>query len=82
MLQKLVTHYAEEAGISMVTDVQNGTIVVPRKGKNLVQWAIINMDGKGGAVTVPISFKDSFTGTLEEAGRVFVGPYDCKVIEF
>lgn len=81
MLQTLVTHYAEEAGINMVTDVQTGTIVVPRKGENLVQWVIINMDGKGGAVTVPAPFKDVFTGEQKISGKVSVDPYECKVLE-
>jgi beta-galactosidase len=82
MLRKLVAHYAGEAGITIATDVQPGTLVVPRRGKDFIQWVIINMDGKGGAVTVPVPFKDAFTGGLEEAGRVSIGPYDCRVIEF
>jgi beta-galactosidase len=82
MLRNLVAYYAGEAGITIATDVQPGTLVVPRKGKDFIQWVIINMDGKGGAVTVPVPFKDAFTGGLEEAGRVSIGPYDCRVIEF
>ncbi len=82
MLQKLVVHYAQDAGIKLAADVQAGTMVVPRKGKNSVMWVIINMDGNGGTVTLPESYKDVFTGELMASGRVKVEPYECKVLEF
>jgi beta-galactosidase len=82
MLQKLVVHYAQDAGIKLATDVQAGTMVVPRKGRNSEMWVIINMDGKGGTVTLPEAYKDAFTGELMASGRVSVEPYECKVLEF
>jgi beta-galactosidase len=81
MLRRLVAHYAGEAGITRAVKGQPGTLVVPRKGKDFVQWVVINIDGKGGEVTIPVPYKDAFSGRQEEAGKFNIGPYDCKVIE-
>lgn len=82
MLEALVRHYAEEAVISSRSDVTPGTIVAPRKGENGLVWIVVNMDGKGGSVTLPEAGTDLLTHRLEKAGRLAVGPHEYRVIQF
>lgn len=54
LLKRMIRHYAEEAGVTVKTDASPGTIVAPRMredGKEV--WIVVNMDGKGGTVTIP-----------------------------
>lgn len=81
MLRRLLIHYAKEANISLLYDVTPGTIVVPRKGKDFLQWAIINMDGKGGEVTLPMNCKDALTDEAIVDEKIHIEAYDCRVVE-
>lgn len=81
MLRALLKHYAKEAGITIATDVTPGTIVIPREGKNTIQWVIVNMNGKGGAVTLPAQLKDAFTGEAVIDNNIKIEPYGCRVME-
>lgn len=82
MLEALVRHYAAEAAISVRSDVTPGTIVAPRKGDNGLVWIIVNMDGKGGSVTLPEAGMDLLTNRSAKAGRLAVGPHEYRVIQF
>ncbi|WP_276736601.1 beta-galactosidase [Bacillus sp. (in: firmicutes)] len=82
MLEALVRHYAAEAAISIRSDVTPGTIVAPRKGDNGLVWIIVNMDGKGGSVTLPEAGTDLLTNRSAIAGRLAVGPHEYRVIQF
>lgn len=82
MLGNVIMHYAKVAGVSVASNVNPGTIVVPRKGKGFSQWVIINLDGKGGSVTIPQNSKDSFSGEIISDEKVYVEPYECKVIQY
>ncbi|RKL65021.1 beta-galactosidase, partial [Salipaludibacillus neizhouensis] len=83
LLMKLIDHYATEAGVSVRTDVTNGTIVAPRiddEGKQ--SWVIVNMDGEGGSVTIPEKAMDRLTEEMISAGRLEIGPYEYRIISF
>ncbi|MCI3923985.1 beta-galactosidase [Paenibacillus sp. TRM 82003] len=83
MLKKLIEHYSAEAGVTVRTDVTNGTIVAPRRGDGGEQlWVIVNMDGKGGAVTVMREGVDLLTNEPVERGTVEVGEFEYKMIRF
>ena len=83
LLQKLVDHYSKEASVKLRTDVTNGTIVAPRKGKdgNSV-WFIINLNGEGGSVTLPAEGIDLLTNKPVKEGKLEVGKFAYKVIQF
>ncbi|MED4959177.1 Beta-galactosidase C-terminal domain, partial [Paenibacillus macerans] len=81
LLQKLIGHYAGEAGVALQSDVTPGTLVVPRTGDDGHDlWVIINMDGLGGTVTLPREGLDAVTGRKTAAGAFAVAAYECRVI--
>jgi beta-galactosidase len=82
LLRSLITHYAEEAGVTVRSDVTKGTIVAPRRGDGYDVWVVVNMDGAGGSVTLP---KDGFDPVTQErypAGKLELGRFEYKVIQF
>lgn len=82
MLEALVRHYAGEAAVSVRSDVTPGTVVAPRKGENGLVWVIVNMDGKGGSVTLPEEGTDLLANRSVGAGRLSVGQHEYRVIQF
>lgn len=82
MLSELINHYATEAGIERFK-VTPGTMVclrVASDGKNI--WVIVNMDGKGGSVTLPQGGLDLLTGDKLPSGPLEVKPYGYDVVRF
>lgn len=82
MIRAMIMHYAEEAGITLKTDVSEGTIVAPRRGDGFKIWVIINMDGKGGSVTIPSSAVNVITGRPVPPGKHEIGSYEYEIIRF
>lgn len=82
LLNKLIEHYAEEANVQLKTNVSTGTIVAPRDKNGEVTWVIVNMDGKGGTVTLPSASHDAISGEFISQGIVEIGPFEHKVIQF
>ncbi|MDF2792152.1 MAG: beta-galactosidase, partial [Neobacillus sp.] len=82
LLQKLVDHYSQEASLTMRTDVSKGTIVAPRQGDGYTVWFIINMDGNGGSVTIPLTGLDLKTNKVVEPGKLELGRFEYKMIKF
>lgn len=82
LLQKLVNHYAEEAEISLRTDVSEGTIVAPRQGDGYTVWFVINMDGNGGSVTIPQAGTDLQTNSSIEPGKLEIGKFEYRIFQF
>ncbi|MNO32578.1 Beta-galactosidase YesZ [compost metagenome] len=80
LLRAVIGHYAQQAGITMRSDASPGTIVCPRQQDGREIWAIVNMDGKGGSVTLPRSGEDALTGAALAAGPLTLGAYDYRVI--
>ncbi|MBY0144421.1 beta-galactosidase [Neobacillus niacini] len=82
LLQKLVNHYSEEANVTLRSDVTQGTIVAPRQGDGFTVWFVINMDGNGGSVTLPQQGVDLQTNTVIEAGKLEIGKFEYRMIQF
>ena len=82
LLQKLVNHYSQEANITMRSDVSEGTIVAPRQGDGFTVWFVINMDGKGGSVTLPQQGIDLQSNSVIEPGKLEIGKFEYKMIQF
>ena len=82
MLQKMLLHYLEQSGSQSIYNTEPGTIVVPRKGQNLEQLIVINMDGQGGSVKIRRAGYDALAGQRKDAGEIKVEPYGCLVVEF
>lgn len=81
MLCKLIRHYTDEAGVTVKSDVTPGTLVAPRQGANgQLVWIIVNMDGRGGSVTLPCQGTDTLTGDEVPPGQVAVEPFGYKAI--
>ncbi|QHZ46474.1 beta-galactosidase [Bacillus sp. NSP9.1] len=81
MLKKLISHYAEEAGVTLGTDVTPGTIVAPRRGMDGLVWVVVNMDGKGGQVTLLDRGTDLISGE-PMSGCLMLKPHEHRVICF
>ncbi|MBB6633984.1 beta-galactosidase [Cohnella thailandensis] len=82
LLEKLMLHYADEAHVSVRSDVSGGTIVAPRRGDGYDLWVVVNMDGSGGSVTLPRPGWDPSTGEALPPGELRVGRYEFKIVRF
>ncbi|CAG7638101.1 Beta-galactosidase YesZ [Paenibacillus allorhizosphaerae] len=82
LLQKLIEYYADEARVTLRTDVTKGTIVAPRQGDGYTLWVIVNMDGSGGSVTIPQEGLDVLSRSKVDPGPLHVGPYEHLIIRF
>ena len=82
MLRVMITHYVKECGIKMCSDVSEGTIIVPREGDGFKVWIIINMDGKGGCVTLPATCIDEITGEELRCCILEIGCFEYRVVRF
>ncbi|MDQ0873641.1 beta-galactosidase [Paenibacillus sp. V4I3] len=82
MVKKLIDHYAVDAHVRLRTDVTVGTIVAPRQGDGYHLWVIINMDGKGGSVTIPQEGYDLLAQTGIKPGKLEIGKYEYRIIRF
>lgn len=81
MLQKLFLRYLKETGETVVLP-SAGTMAVQREGAGVRQWVCVNMDGKGGSVTLPRACRDTLNQEDLQAGAVFVPPYGVRVLEY
>lgn len=83
LLRKLIRHYADKAKVTGLSDASPGTIVAPRRGADgQVVWIIVNMDGRGGSVTLPSPGTDAVTGDELPAGKAYVDAFEYKAILF
>ncbi|HBQ63442.1 MAG TPA: beta-galactosidase [Clostridiales bacterium] len=80
MLGSILRYYAAEAGIRMRWDVSAGTIVAPRHSKGKRIWIIVNMDGKGGTVTLPKAGTDLLCQEPVPQGPLKIDRYGYKAI--
>jgi beta-galactosidase len=78
----MIGRYADEAGVTLRTDVTPGTIVAPRQGDGCRVWVVVNMDGAGGTVTVPQRCFDMLAQRPVEPGPLAVGRYEYRVLRF
>ncbi len=78
----MLIHYGNEANVTRRADTTKGTIVAPRVSETEELWAIVNMNGEGGSVTLPHEGTDKISGAIVSAGKLEVGPYEYRVIAF
>jgi beta-galactosidase len=82
LLDKIVDHYASEAGLARVP-AGDDLLVCPRvtpDGRSL--WIILNMGGKPNSATLPAGAADALTGDTLPAGPLALDPYGCRVVKF
>ncbi|NMO96546.1 beta-galactosidase [Paenibacillus lemnae] len=80
MLEQILIHYGQEANVKRLLPFTQGTIVIPRKSHHEDLWVIINMNGQGGSVTLPMNGTDKLTGVSISAGNLVVKPYEYRLI--
>lgn len=81
MLTEMIHTYAREAGVLADIKATEGTIVAPREQDGRKYWIVVNMDGKGGSVTVPQAVRDCITQENIPAGEWKLGKYDYRVLQ-
>jgi beta-galactosidase len=80
LLRALIDHYARQAGVTERYEVSPGTLVCPRVGAGgRRSWVVVNMDGKGGRLTIPSGARDARTGRGVAPGRAEIEPYGYRV---
>ncbi|QNF30480.1 beta-galactosidase [Metabacillus elymi] len=82
LLKRMIDHYSILAEVNQRTDVTPGTIVAPRENDHSIIWFMINMDGNGGSVTIPFKGYDIKNKIEIESGKLEIGPFECKMVEF
>lgn len=80
LLCAMIDHYACRAGVTLRSDVTQGTVVCPRYGAAGELWTVVNMDGLGGRVTLPRSGQDVLTGKPVPSGPLTLAPYGYRLI--
>jgi len=81
-LQTLFRHYAEKAEVSLRYKVSAGTLVAPWKGENGDLLVCVNMDGKGGQLSLPCTATESSSGGVCLEGKAIeIAPYGFKLLE-
>jgi beta-galactosidase len=82
LLEKIIAHYAQQAGVSLRAGATPGTIVCPRTGpKGKALWIVVNLDGKGGEVNLPRAANDALTGSQLRPGALKLGRYEWRALE-
>ncbi|GGG13461.1 beta-galactosidase YesZ [Paenibacillus albidus] len=81
LLRAVIEHYARAAGVRLRSDPSPGTIVCPRRRGSSEIWAVVNMDGRGGSVTLPRTGADALTGSPVAAGPLMLSAYEYRMIE-
>ncbi len=80
-LNEMIEGYAKELRIEPPFEVSEGTVVCPRtdnQGNQL--WVAVNMDGKGGRLTLPRNARDAVTGKPLAHSSVTLDPYEWKAV--
>ncbi|WP_462405406.1 beta-galactosidase [Gracilibacillus sp. Marseille-QA3620] len=81
LLKKLFLHYTEEASVRLCGNVTEGTIIAPRELNDKTFWTVINMDGKGGGVSLPEGGGvDLLTDETLNSGYLPIGKYEYRLI--
>lgn len=81
MWETLIEHYAQDAGITLKLKPTTGTIAIPRYDENNQYFVVVNMDGRGGSVTVLDEMVDVLSGQPIKAGTVDVKPFAYRIIQ-
>lgn len=83
LLGKLVAHYARQAGAAAVGEASLGTVLCPRVGDEGERLTIaVNLDGRGGQVTLAAGARDALSGEALPAGPLSIPRYGWCAIRF
>ncbi len=82
MLQAMIGHYAGIASVSTRRWATAGTLAIERERHGARIWIVVTHNGAGGIVEFPGKGVDILGGGQVDAGRMEVGPYEYRVIEF
>jgi beta-galactosidase len=83
LLEKIVAHYEDLAGVTERYKVTVGTVVWPRvteKGDKM--WIVVNMDGHGGEVQLPQAAADAISGERVSGDVLKLGRYEWRAVRF
>jgi len=81
LLEKLVAHYAAQAGVALRFASTPGTIVCPRVGEGgRTLWVVVNMDGAGGEVQLPRAATDAVSGATLGASLLKLQRYEWRAL--
>lgn len=81
LLEKLVTEFAEKAGVRQRYAVSPGTLVCPRLSRDgRVLWVVVNMDGKGGSLVLSRPARDALGSGEIPSGRLELGGYEYRLL--
>jgi beta-galactosidase len=81
LLEKLVTEFAEKAGVRQRYAVSPGTLVCPRLSRDgRALWVVVNMDGKGGSLVLSGAGRDALGGGEIPSGRLELGRYEYRLL--
>ncbi|HXQ80259.1 MAG TPA: beta-galactosidase [Opitutaceae bacterium] len=83
LLEKIIAHYEDAAGVTERYSVSVGTVVWPRvteKGDKL--WIVVNMDGRGGEVQLPRAAADAISGERIPGDALKLGRYEWRAVRF
>ncbi|MCA0757223.1 Beta-galactosidase C-terminal domain [Paenibacillus sp. N4] len=63
--------------------MSDSKVFAPRRGDGFDVWVVVNMDGKGGSVTLPLAGFDALTQERFAPGsKLELGRYEHRVIRF
>lgn len=79
LFKAICDHYARKAGIALRLETSPGTVAYPRASKKGIFWIAINMDGKGGGVTLDGRAIDLQGGRRINPGRLEIPPFAWRV---
>ena len=80
-LAAMINYYANKAGITERYHVTSGTIVVPRIDNNGQKfYIVINMDGKGGELTLPNGGKNLVDNRAIKGNKLKLAGYEWRAI--
>ncbi len=83
LLEKIISHYADLAGVTERYQVSVGTVVWPRvteKGDKM--WIVVNMDGHGGEVRLPQAATDAISGERLPGDALKLGRFEWRAVRF
>ncbi|TRZ38183.1 beta-galactosidase [Niallia circulans] len=81
MLTEMIRTYAREAGVAADITTSEGTIAAPREQDGRTYWIVVNMDGKGGTVSIPNVVFDCIQEEDIPAGDLQIGNYEYRVLQ-
>lgn len=80
LLDRLIRHCADRAGVSPVLAARPGTLVAPRRTREGEPLLVaLDFTGRGGGVTLPAGLTDALTAQPLPAGELTLAPYAHRV---